>query len=107
MAQITIPVKLNKRRRTVTLKMKLRDGGWAKVTAKGRTPAHATMKAAALAQSMMTNPIFQAIAPPGSAAAVKAIGMLARGFQRGDVQSVLKKFTGKGAKRLYKKLKFW
>lgn len=107
MAQIKIPLRINKKRRTVTFNVKLLDGGYARVTARGKTPAHATMKAAALAQSMLKNPIFQAVAPPGSAAAVKAIGMLARGFQRGDVKRVLKKFTGKGAKRLVKKLKFW
>jgi len=107
MARISIPVRINKKKRTVTFKVKLKKGGYASVTAKGRTPAHAAMKAAALAQSMLKNPLFAAVAPPGSAAAVKALGLLARGFQSGDVQKVLKKFSGKGAKRLIKKLKFW
>ena len=107
MAQIAIPVRISKKKKTVTICVDLLDGGRATVKAKGKTPADATMKAAALAQSMLKNPIFQAVAPPGSAAAVKAIGMLAHGFKSGRVQKVLKKFSGRGAKRLVKKLKFW
>lgn len=107
MARIQVPVRFDRKRKTITLTVKLLDGGRARISAKGKTPAKAAMKAAALAQSMLKNPIFQAVAPPGSAAAIQAIGMLARGFQRGDVKRILKKFSGKGAKRLVKKLKFW
>jgi len=82
------------------------DGGFA---AKGmaKSPAGAIMKASALASSLESNPIFQAIAPPGTLASIKAARLLAKGLKAGSALKVLKKFSGKGAKRLAKKLKFW
>ena len=109
MARIQIPVRFQKTKGGgfVTLTIDLTGGEAVSARAFGKTPAGATMKAAALAQSIAKNPIFQALAPPGSAAAVKAIGLLARGVKAGNIDKVIKKFAGKGAKRLIKRLKFW
>ena len=73
------------------------------VKAKGSTQKSALNRAAGIAESLMDNPLLQAVLPPGSGMAVSAIKMLAKtGVTKG-----LKKVTGKGAKRLAKALMFW
>lgn len=108
MARFKLPVGLKKQKGgyLATVYLDCGDGGF---EAKGfaKTQAGAIMKAASLASSLESNPIFQAIAPPGTLASIKAARMLAKGLKAGSALKVLKKFSGKGAKRLAKKLKFW
>lgn len=74
-----------------------------KVIAHGANPQAAVHRAAMLADQITSSPIFQAVAPPGTAAAVKAIKMIAGSK---SVQQVATKFVGPGAKRLFKAIGF-
>lgn len=71
------------------------------------TKADAISQAAAIANQIASNPLLQAAFPPGTGVAVKAIGRLAAAAAKGKAGRLLKKLTGKGAKRLVKALKFW
>jgi hypothetical protein len=74
----------------------------------GADPADALLKAGVLAKNIASNPIVAAALPPGTAAAVKAVTNIARAVKTGDVQKVLKRYGGPGAKRLAKALRrFW
>ena len=80
------------------------------IKARADSGAGALASAAGFASGLMNNPLIQAALPPGSAAAVKAIQMLAKAGAAGKIAKVADKLIGPGAKRLgktLKKLKFW
>ena len=72
---------------------------------KGKSAAIA--EASDLASAIADNPILKSMLPPGSGVALKAAGKLAKAVNAGEGAKYLAKLTGKGAKRLVKKLKFW
>lgn len=75
------------------------------VMAGGGNERQALARAAVVANQIAQSPIFQAVAPPGTGAAIKAISMIAKSK---DVQRVMRKFAGPGARRLAKVLRrFW
>ncbi len=71
------------------------------------TKAGALAQAAGIANQIANNPLLAAAFPPGTGVAVKAISKLAIAAAKGKAGKILKKLTGKGAKRLVKALKFW
>jgi hypothetical protein len=72
-----------------------------------QTKAGALAQAAGVAQGLLDNDLIRAALPPGSGVAIDAIKMLASSAAAGDLASAAKKVVGKGAKRLFDKLKFW
>ena len=72
-----------------------------------RGKSAAIAEAGDLASAIADNPIISSLLPPGSGAAIKAASKLAKAVNVGKGVDVLKKMTGKGAKKLIKKLKFW
>lgn len=79
--------------------------GVATVSGMGAGQSEAITRAAVLANQIASNPVFAAVAPPGTAAAIKAISAIAKSK---DVQRTLAKFAGPGARRLAKAIrKFW
>lgn len=62
----------------------------------GDNALDAIMRAQKLAEQITSNPVFAAVAPPGTALAVKAIGMLASN----PTARTLGKFAGRGARKL-------
>lgn len=82
-------------------------GGAMTIKQRGKTKTDAILKAAGIAARIAGNPIMSAILPPGSAKAIMVAGKLAAAVKLGKGAKFLKKLTGKGAKRLVKKLKFW
>ena len=77
------------------------------VSSAAGSKAQALAQAAGIASQIANNPLLQAALPPGTGLAVKAMGKLASSAAAGKAGKVLKKLTGKGAKRLVKALKFW
>ncbi len=77
------------------------------VKAKGKTKAGAIQNAAQGALAIANNPLLQAVLPPGTGTAVKAVGLLAKAAKSGQAGKLLGKLKGPGAKRLAKALKFW
>lgn len=67
------------------------------IATQGPDKQAAVHRAAILADQITSSPIFQAVAPPGTMAAVKAIKFIAGSK---DVQAIASKFVGPGAKRL-------
>lgn len=67
------------------------------VGADGPSQRQALARAAAIANQLAQSPILAAVAPPGTAAAVKAISALAKSR---DVRAALSRFRGPGARRL-------
>lgn len=103
---------------------KLRGGGYAgiimlptgragrrkrilRIQATSKSKSSALLKAAGIAASIAENPIMQAVLPPGSSKAIRAVAKLAAAAKLGKLEKTLLKYSGKGAKRLAKKLKFW
>lgn len=82
-------------------------GGLAVTGPQAKTKAGAILQAASIANQIASNPLLQAAFPPGTGVAVKAMGKLAAAAAKGKAGKLLKKLTGKGAKRLVKALKFW
>jgi hypothetical protein len=82
------------------------DGGTddAHVGAVGASRRQALARAAVLARQLTESPVFVAVAPPGTAAAIKAIHALATSK---DVRKTLERYTGRGARRLARALKVW
>jgi hypothetical protein len=79
--------------------------GIATVSALGAAEGDAIARAAVLANQLASSPIFNAVAPPGTAAAIRAISAIAKSK---DVQRTLSKYAGPGARRLAKAIrKFW
>ena len=79
--------------------------GPASVIAGGPGEREALARAAVLAKQIATSPVFQAVAPPGTAAAIQAISELAKSK---DLRKALSKYAGPGARRLAKAIrKFW
>jgi hypothetical protein len=71
----------------------------------GDNPRQALARAAVLADQITNSPIFAAVAPPGTAAAIKAIKALAKST---DARRLLRRFAGPGAERLARTLhRFW
>lgn len=83
------------------------DGGALAVSQVAKSKTSAILKAAGLAAKIAENPIMSTLLPPGTAKAIKIAGKLAAAVKLGKGAKFLKKLTGKGAKRLIKKLKFW
>lgn len=96
---------------------RLPGGGWhgsitfdagthrATVGADGATQQQALKKAAVLAAELAKSPVLQAVLPPGTAAAIKAVDLIARSKY---TRAALQQFAGPGARRLAKALrKFW
>jgi len=77
------------------------------VTAPGKNRRQALHRASSLAEKLIESPILSVALPPGTANAVRATKLLAKYADKGQLGKALKKLTGKGAKRLVKKLKFW
>lgn len=73
--------------------------GQASVVASGGDEDAAVLRAAEIADKIASNPIFQAVAPPGTAAAIKAVRLLAANK---NVRRVVSRFAGPGARRLRK-----
>jgi len=71
-----------------------------RVMTKGRNKQEAIARAAVAAKAIATNPLLQAVMPPGTGAAVMAITALAQS----PTAQTLTKFAGPGAKRLVKAL---
>lgn len=71
--------------------------GPAMVGAAGATERQALARATVIAKQIAESPIFQAVAPPGTAAALKAINAIATSK---DIQATLAKYSGPGARRL-------
>ncbi len=78
-----------------------------RVQATSKSKSSALLKAAGIAASIAENPIMQSVLPPGSSKAIRAVAKLAAAAKVGKLEKTLLKYTGKGAKRLAKKLKFW
>lgn len=79
--------------------------GVASVSGMGAGEGEAIQRAAVLANKIASNPIFASVAPPGTAAAIKAISAIAKSK---DVQRTLAKYAGPGARRLASVIrKFW
>lgn len=79
--------------------------GIASVSALGAGEADALKRAALLAEQISQSPIFAAVAPPGTAAAIKAISAIAKSP---DVKATMRKYVGPGARRLARAIrKFW
>lgn len=78
-----------------------------KVRAKANTKEDALARAATVAAAVAANPLLQAVLPPGTGVAVKAVGYLARSAEAGQLAGAMGKITGEGAKRLVSALKFW
>lgn len=76
----------------------------AHVGAVGASRAQALQRAAVLARQLADSPVFAAVAPPGTGAAIKAIHALATSR---DVRRTLSRYAGPGARRLARALKFW
>lgn len=76
----------------------------AHVGATGTNRRQALARAAVLARQLTESPIFVAVAPPGTAAAIRAIHAVATSR---DVRATLEKYTGRGARRLARALKVW
>lgn len=74
------------------------------VGASGKSAREALARAAVLANQIASSEVFQAVAPPGTAAAIKAIAALSKAP---DPVQLLGKYAGPGARRLARKLKFW
>lgn len=78
------------------------------ISAIGFDEKAALSTAASVANQLAKNPIFQAVAPPGTAAALKAINLLAKSKV---ASKVLSTFAGPGARRLASalghRLHFW
>lgn len=72
-----------------------------------KAKASAISSAAKLASRIADNPVLRAALPPGTSAAIKGIGMLARYTGAGAFAKGMGKLIGKGASRLVKALKFW
>ena len=98
-----------------TIKRNPRGGGFiatiefdagppAHVGAAGSSERQALARAAVLARQLTESPVFAAVAPPGTAAAIRAIHALATSK---DVRATLERYTGRGARRLARALKFW
>lgn len=66
------------------------------------TRAGAIEQAANIADKILENPLVKSALPPGSGTAIKATKLLAKHGPK-----ALKKFGGKGVKRLASALKFW
>jgi hypothetical protein len=104
---------------TVNFRIRRKGSGWQgivelpvgtaliPVTATSKSKRKALAKAAGLAGKIAESPILKAVLPPGSAAAIKATRLIAKYAKAGKLAKAMKKLTGKGAKRLLKKLKFW
>lgn len=75
----------------------------ATVSTKGSTPPDALHRASALADQITSSPIFQAVAPPGTAAAISAIKDIASS----GPAKVAEKYVGEGAKRLLSAVSSW
>lgn len=71
--------------------------GIATVSAIGADEGDALARAAVLAKQITESPIFAAVAPPGTAAAIKAISAIAKSK---DVRAALSRYAGPGARRL-------
>lgn len=69
-----------------------------KVSTRGRSKQQALQRAAAAANSIVSNPLLSAVLPPGTGVAVKAITSLATD------PAAITRFAGPGAKRLVKAL---
>ena len=69
-----------------------------KVSTRGANKQQAIQRAAAAANSIVSNPLLSAVLPPGTGVAVKAITSLAAD------PSAITRFAGPGAKRLVKAL---
>ena len=78
-----------------------------RIQATSKSKSSALLKAAGIAASIAENPIMQSVLPPGSSKAIRAVAKLAAAAKVGKLEKTLLKYTGKGAKRLAKKLKFW
>lgn len=89
-----------------TIRFSAADGGVddAHVGAVGASRRQALARAAVLAKQLTESPVFVAVAPPGTAAAIKAIHALATSR---DVRKTLERYTGRGARRLARALKVW
>ena len=61
--------------------------------------------AAGMAEQIATNPLLSAVMPPGTSAAIKGIGLVAK--HGPDIIGKAGGLIGKGAKRLASALKFW
>lgn len=70
--------------------------------AEGKSPAQALARAAVIADQLTQSPIFAAVAPPGTMAAIAAIKALASSK---DLRRTLRKFGGPGAQRLARSLR--
>lgn len=79
--------------------------GIATVSAIGGGEQDALKRAAILAEQITQSPIFAAVAPPGTRAAIKAISEIAKSK---DVRKAMRKYVGPGARRLARAIrKFW
>lgn len=76
-----------------------------RATGKSNTPGGALAQAAAGANRLLSNPLVQAAMPPGTAAAVKGLGIAASFAQSGKLQDAAKFIKGPGAKRLFGAIK--
>jgi hypothetical protein len=75
----------------------------ATVTTKGASPPDALHRATILADQITSSPIFKAVMPPGTGAAISAIKDIASS----GPGKVAAKYAGEGAKRLISAVSHW
>lgn len=97
----------------ITLTPQTAAGPWSpskplRMKAQGKSKAAALAKASSVADKILANPLIRDALPPGSQTALAAVKYLSKSAAAGKLEKAAKKIVGKGAKRLFKKLKkFW